>query len=68
MHNEYYILEYFGMMDDPKYRAKNAEKIRNYINAGYIPDETIMFIYDFKDGTFNAQRIEQRLREWAGIH
>ncbi|MBR0374574.1 MAG: hypothetical protein IJH91_08615 [Mogibacterium sp.] len=61
------ILEYFGMMGNEEYRKKAAEKIAMYIEAGFIPGKDILFIFDDMDGAFDGQKVEQMLREWAGI-
>ncbi|MBR0374207.1 MAG: hypothetical protein IJH91_06750 [Mogibacterium sp.] len=51
------------MMNNASYRARNAKKIKDYIEAGMIPGYDVIFTFDY-DGTINAYDIEQQLKLW----
>lgn len=56
--------EHFGMMSDPEYRARAAERYREYIESGYIPDVDVIFTYDRMDGVIDTWLIEKKLTTW----
>ncbi len=40
------IWEHFGLADSPSYQVKMLNKIRNYINAGYIPGKNLIMTFE----------------------
>lgn len=43
---EILIWEHFGKMDDPKYCARTLNKIRQYIEAGYVPGKNFIMTFE----------------------
>lgn len=41
--------EHFGMMDNPVYCTRALAKIRNYIEAGYIPGQNLILTFETSD-------------------
>lgn len=41
--------EHFGMMDNPAYCSRALAKIRNYIEAGYIPGQNLILTFETSD-------------------
>ncbi|WP_408069924.1 hypothetical protein [Butyrivibrio sp. JL13D10] len=44
--NKLYIWEHFGLADQSKYQNSMCNKIRNYINSGYIPGNNLILTYE----------------------
>lgn len=44
-----YIWEHFGLADQTTYQNSMTSKIRNYINAGYVPGDNLILTFETKD-------------------
>ncbi len=44
-----YIWEHFGLADQAKYQNTMCNKIRSYINAGYVPGDNLILTYETAD-------------------
>ncbi|WP_051205437.1 hypothetical protein [Butyrivibrio sp. FC2001] len=47
--NKLYIWEHFGLADQAKYQNAMCNKIRSYINAGYVPGDNLILTYETAD-------------------
>jgi len=54
---EKFYLDYFGMMNNVKYAKKNFLKLDDYYDAGLIPGENLIVVFD-SNGVMNAGVIE----------
>ena len=52
-----FYLDYFGMMDNPKYAKRNFIKLDDYYDIGLIPGDNLIVAFDSK-GIMNAGTIE----------
>lgn len=60
------IYEHFGRMDDPEYRLKALEKIRLYLDNGYVIGKDFLFTYETKDHPFTVDQLDRVLRARFG--
>ena len=51
------IYEHFGRMDDNEYVKKANWKIRQYLEAGYVPGVNLIFTYEYKELPLNRQTL-----------
>jgi len=51
-------LEHFGMMDNPEYADNNVRKINEYISAGYVLGENLLFTFESRSCPINVKSIE----------
>ena len=51
------IWEHFGMMDDPEYVHKTANKLRTYIENGFIPDKTLFMTFESLSDPFDFEKV-----------
>lgn len=58
------IWEHFGMMHDPDYVNKTAQKARTYILNGYIPNETLLMTFENESHPFDVQEIIDIIERW----
>lgn len=49
--------EHCGMMDDPKYRKRNTERISDYEKVGIVPWDNLIITYD-RDGSIDLSLAE----------
>ena len=56
------IIEYFGMMDDEKYRAQAASKLKLYIDHGYTPDENLICFYETREKPLTIVYVRKKLQ------
>lgn len=54
-------LEHFGMMDNPEYADSNIRKINEYISAGYVLGENLLFTFESRSCPINVKSIEQMI-------
>ena len=57
-----YLFEHFGMMDDPEYRFKNLEKIKDYENSGYIQGINLIMSFETKDNPLDTEHIKKLIK------
>ena len=57
MNQNMFYLDYFGMMDNPKYAKRNFIKLDDYYDIGLIPGDNLIVVFDSK-GIMNAGMIE----------
>lgn len=57
-----YPLEHFGMMGDGKYKAKNLEKIVDYLEDGYVPGVNIFYTFGDMRGGLDISPIYDIIR------
>ncbi|MDD7408759.1 MAG: hypothetical protein SOV71_05005 [Anaerovoracaceae bacterium] len=65
--NEIRYIEHFGMMDNPKYANHFLVKNSAYISAGIMPYHDILYTFDGKGHSLNAQEIHELLCWFFGI-
>ncbi len=53
------LWEHFGMIGDADYLEKCMLKIQTYIENGFLPWEDVIFTFDTKRGSIDAQTIER---------
>lgn len=56
-----FYLDYFGMMDQPKYAKRNFIKLDDYYDIGLIPGDNLIVAFDSK-GIMNAGVIEDIIK------
>ena len=56
-----FYLDYFGMMDQPKYAKRNFIKLDDYYDIGLIPGDNLIVAFDSK-GIMNAGVIESIIK------
>lgn len=49
------ILEYLGMLSDPRYAQDNFEKFMLYWRNGYVLNETLFYVTDDVNGVLNSE-------------
>lgn len=54
---ENFYLDYFGMMNNPKYAKKNILKLDDYYDIGLIPGDNLIVVFN-SSGVMNASVIE----------
>lgn len=59
-----YIWEHLGMMDDPKYVARNLAKIEAYQKNGYFLGDNLILTFETKDHPFDRRQIEAIARHY----
>lgn len=67
---EYKYWEHFGMMDDPQYRKKALAKIDQYIKAGLIPNEEVIFTFETSMTPISVNMIDKMIHsieEWITL-
>ena len=57
------IWEHFGLMDDPAYVRAAARKIKDYIEAGFIPGKTLIMTFESEKYPFDFQQIQDIIQE-----
>lgn len=55
------IWEHFGMMDDPHYAKRTAEKVRNYLYNGYNPTQNFIATFEDKNHPLDISVIEDMI-------
>ena len=50
-----FLWEHLGKMDDPAYVERNLRKIRNYINAGWIPMKNLILTFETDEDPMDAE-------------
>lgn len=53
------LWEHFGLMSDAAYRAKNTQKIIQYLNCGYRLGHDLIITYDDDNGSIDMEQIER---------
>jgi hypothetical protein len=57
-------MKYFGMMDDPRYAGKTAEKIRRYEASGFFPGEHLIFTMETAQQPLRSDEIETLIERY----
>lgn len=60
---ELVIWEHFGLMDDPAYVRAAGRKIKDYIEAGFIPGKNLIMTFESEKYPFDFQKIQDIIRE-----
>ncbi|MBQ9387292.1 MAG: hypothetical protein IJU01_01370 [Lachnospiraceae bacterium] len=53
-----YILEHFGIMDNPEYAAGTVRKINTYIKNGYLPGDRLIVLFESSQFPLNQEVLE----------
>lgn len=53
-----YIWEHLGMVDEPGYLTKNLNKIKAYIESGYIPGKNLILTWETKDTPIDVNYVK----------
>ena len=61
---EVWYWEHFGLMDDPRYTAKTAEKIRRYEANGFFPGEHLIFTMETAQQSLKTDEIEALIERY----
>ena len=61
---EVWYWEHFGLMDDPRYAAKTAEKIRRYETSGFFPGEHLIFTMETAQRPLKTEEIETLIERY----
>ena len=57
------LIEYFGMVDDDDYGLHMLEKIRLYLNHGYIPGRNILFLFETQSSGIDLMAIHSSIKQ-----
>ncbi len=60
---EEFVWEHFGLMDDPEYSKKAANKMQLYINNGYIPGINFIATFETKQNPLTIDNVEKIIQE-----
>ncbi len=52
------IIEHQGMIEDSVYKSKIGDKVKNFIDAGFVPEKTLFLTYDIKDNGLDTSIIQ----------
>ncbi len=58
------VWEHLGKMDDPKYAAKNIQKINGYLKKGYIIGETLILTFETERQPISTAQIEELVKHY----
>ncbi|SDB35939.1 hypothetical protein [Butyrivibrio sp. INlla16] len=61
-----FIWEHFGLADQPSYQNNMCSKIRNYINAGYVPGDNLILTYETKDCPLDISYVQGVINLYFG--
>ena len=56
------LIEYFGMVDDD-YGLRMLEKIRLYLNHGYISERNILFLFETQSSGIDLMAIHSSIKQ-----
>ena len=56
--------EHCGMMDDPGYRKRNTQRLKDYEQAGIVPWDNLIVTYDTIEGGLRGDLIEAMIKCW----
>ncbi len=56
------ILEYLGMLSDPRYAQDNFEKFMLYWRNGYVLNETLFYVTDDVNGVMNSEVVMDMIK------
>ena len=57
----FFLIELFGMMDEPGYAAKTYEKLNVYSRNGWVQDENLICFYESKRAPLDLRLLRERL-------
>ena len=57
------LIEYFGMVDDNDYGHRMLEKIRFYLNHGYIPGRNILFLFETPTSGIDLMAVQSCIKQ-----
>ncbi|MBQ6686019.1 MAG: hypothetical protein IJM99_07940 [Firmicutes bacterium] len=57
------LIEYFGMVDDNDYGLRMLEKIRLYLNHGYIPGRNILFLFETPTSGIDLMAVQSCIKQ-----
>ena len=60
-HNRELLIEHLGLMGDEDYREDQNEKIKLYIEEGYVPNVDLLLTYNDKNGNINVPAISRMI-------
>ena len=60
---KWYIWEHFGLMDDPEYAQKAANKLKLYITHEYIPGINFIATFETKKNPLTIEAVEKIIQE-----
>lgn len=63
---QFKLHEHFGLMGNPEYVESFLWKEKAYRNAGLVPYRDILFTFDGVAGEFDAQYLDQSIRQFIG--
>lgn len=61
-----YILEHFGMMDNPEYAEKAVRKIRTYEKNGIFQGDRLLLTYETSQTPIDMRAVEELLERFCG--
>lgn len=59
-----YILEFFGMMDNPEYANNAVRKINTYEKSGYFPGKNLIILFETSMYPLNQKILEAIVDEY----
>ena len=59
-----FILEHFGMMDNPEYAAGAVRKVNTYIKNGYFLGEKLIVLFESSQFPLNQEVLEIIVRKY----
>ncbi|MBQ8590523.1 MAG: hypothetical protein IJ486_08750 [Firmicutes bacterium] len=57
------LIEYFGMVDDNDYGLRMLEKMRLYLNHGYIPGRNILFLFETQSSGIDLMAVQASIKQ-----
>lgn len=57
------FLEHIGMMHDPGYRSRFAQKVYTYLKSGYMPYRDVFFTFDDLNGNIDSRFLDYLIEE-----
>ena len=58
---DYFIIEHFGLMDNPDYYSRYLDKMQLFAKSGYYPDYNLICFYETENSPLNSAIVSNRL-------